>query len=132
MDPVFHNVHRCSLCTVPQIISELVAYMLSIIHMSREYSGLAWVQYDVTFCKHVALKADAKWSVINPTLYTQCLWGQEGMWQGVSYVGLLCMRPRTAHGSQGLNPHGNSICRVSKSQYELYLSNQFTCTPLFW
>ena len=49
--------------------------MLSIIRVGREYSGLAWVQYDVLFCKHAALKSDTKWSVINPTLYARCFTG---------------------------------------------------------
>ena len=59
----------------PELIPELMAYMLSIIRVSREYSGLSWVQYDVLFRKHAALKADTKWSVINPTLYARCFTG---------------------------------------------------------
>ena len=40
--------------------------------MSREYSGLGWVQYDALFRKHASLKADTKWS---PTLYARCFTG---------------------------------------------------------
>ena len=59
----------------PGLISELMAYMVSIIRVSREYSGLGWIQYDTLFRKHAALKLDYKWSVINPTLYASCFTG---------------------------------------------------------
>ena len=52
-----------------------MAYMVSIVRVSREYSGLGWVQYDALFRKHAALKADTKWSVINTTLYASCFTG---------------------------------------------------------
>ena len=59
----------------PGLISELMAYMISIICVSREYPGLGWIQYDTLFIKHAALKSDYKWSVINPTLYVSCFTG---------------------------------------------------------
>ena len=58
-----------------EFIAELMAYMVSIVQVSREYSGLGWVQYDALFRKHAALKADTKWSVINTTLYARCFTG---------------------------------------------------------
>ena len=59
----------------PELIAELMAYMVSIVRVSRKYSGLSWVQYDALFQKHTTLKADTKWSVINTTLYTRCFTG---------------------------------------------------------
>ena len=53
----------------PGLISELMAYMVSIIYVSREYSGLGWIQYDTLLRKHATLKSDHAWLVINPTLY---------------------------------------------------------------
>lgn len=51
-----------SICCVQdrELIPELMAYMLSTICMSREYSRLSWVQYDALFRKHVVLKVDTK------------------------------------------------------------------------
>jgi len=59
----------------PEAIPELMAYMMSIIRVSREYSGLGWMHYDVLFRKQAALKGDTKWSVINPTIYARCFTG---------------------------------------------------------
>ena len=59
----------------PELIAELMVYMVSIVWVSKEYSGLGWVQYDALFRKHSALKADTKWSVINATLYARCFTG---------------------------------------------------------
>ena len=55
----------------PELILELMAYLVFIIHVSREKSGLRWIWYDLLFQKH-RLK---KWLVINPTLYTSCVTG---------------------------------------------------------
>ena len=59
----------------PEVIAKLMAYMVSIVQVSREYSGLGWVQYNALFQKHAAVKADTKWSVINTTLYARCFTG---------------------------------------------------------
>ena len=59
----------------PELIAELMAYMVSIIRASREYLGLGWVQYDSLFRKHAALRSDTRWSVINTTLYARCFTG---------------------------------------------------------
>lgn len=59
----------------PKLIAELMAYMVSIVRASREYSDLGWVQYDALFQKHAALRADTRWSVINTTLYARCFTG---------------------------------------------------------
>ena len=65
---LYTNVHS-------QHNPELMAYMVSIVQVSRVYSGLEWVQHDALFWKHTALKADTRWSVINTTLYTGCFTG---------------------------------------------------------
>ena len=59
----------------PETISELMAYMMSIICVNREYTGLALMHDNILFCKHAVLKGDTRWSAINLTLYTRCFTG---------------------------------------------------------
>ena len=40
----------------PELIAELMAYMVSIVRESRKYSSLKWVQYDALFWKHAHSK----------------------------------------------------------------------------
>ena len=56
----------------PQLIPEFMAYMATIIQVSQDYVGLAWVRYDAAFRRQAALKGDTKWSAINTTLFTLC------------------------------------------------------------
>ena len=48
---------------IAELIAELMAYMVSIVRVSREYSGLGWVQYNALLWKHTALKEHIKWSI---------------------------------------------------------------------
>lgn len=59
----------------PQLIPELMAYMATIVRVSQDYSGLAWVRYDAAFRRQAALTNNSRWSVINSTLYTMCFTG---------------------------------------------------------
>ena len=56
----------------PALIPELMAYMATIVRVSQDYPGLAWVRYDAAFRQRAALTGDTRWSTINPTLYTIC------------------------------------------------------------
>jgi len=59
----------------PQLVPELLAYMSTVIRVSQDYSGLAWVRYDAAFRRQAALTGNTRWSVINSTLYTMCFTG---------------------------------------------------------
>ena len=59
----------------PHLIPELMAYMATIVRVSQDFSGLAWVRYDAAFRRQAALTANERWSVINSTLYTMCFTG---------------------------------------------------------
>ena len=56
----------------PHLIPELMAYMATIVRVSQDFSGLAWVRYDAAFRRQAALTRNDRWSVINSTLYTMC------------------------------------------------------------
>ena len=56
----------------PELITELMAYMGTIIRVNREYTGSEWAKYDMLFHKHAALRRETRWSVINPTIYARC------------------------------------------------------------
>jgi hypothetical protein len=54
----------------PHMIPKLMAYQATIVRVSQDYSGLAWVRYDAAFRWQAALTGNVKRSVINSTLYT--------------------------------------------------------------
>ena len=59
----------------PHLIPELMAYLATIVRVSQDYAGLAWVRYDASFRRQAALTKNTRWSVINSTLYTMCFTG---------------------------------------------------------
>ena len=59
----------------PHLIPELMAYLATIVRVSQDYTGLAWVRYDSAFRRQAALTGNTRWSVINSTLYTMCFTG---------------------------------------------------------
>ena len=59
----------------PHLIPELMAYMATIVRVSQDFAGLAWVRYDAAFRRQAALINNVRWSVINSTLYTMCFTG---------------------------------------------------------
>ena len=56
----------------PHLIPELMAYMATIVRVSKDFAGLAWVRYDAAFHRQAALTRNEWWSAINSTLYTMC------------------------------------------------------------
>ena len=59
----------------PDLVPELMAYMATIVRVSQDYAGLAWVRYDAAFRRQAALTGCTRWSMINTTLYTTCFTG---------------------------------------------------------
>ena len=59
----------------PHLIPELMAYQATIVRVSQDYAGLAWVRYDAAFRRQAALTGNTQWSVVNSTLYTTCFTG---------------------------------------------------------
>ena len=57
------------------VVPELMAYLVTITHLSQDFSGLAWVRYDATFRRQAAITGNRKWSQINPSLYSICFMG---------------------------------------------------------
>ena len=74
---VYVSVRTLSVRTLsaPSLIPELMAYMSTIVRVSQDFSGLAWVRYDAAFRRQAALTRNDRWSVINSTLYTMCFTG---------------------------------------------------------
>ena len=56
----------------PERVPKLMAYMTTIIRASQDYTGLAWVRYDMAFRRQAALTRNMRWSMVNATLYTIC------------------------------------------------------------
>ena len=56
-------------------VPELMAYMVTITRVSRDFAGLAWVRYDASFRRQAAITGNKKWSQINPSLYSICFTG---------------------------------------------------------
>ena len=63
----------------PETIPELMAYMATIIRVSQDYQGLAWVRYEVGFRRQAALTGNRLWSRVNSTRYTVCFTGNGTM-----------------------------------------------------
>lgn len=53
----------------PQKISELLAYMATIVKCSRKFEGPAWVLYDRAFRRQAEVSRDLNWSKLNPSLF---------------------------------------------------------------
>ena len=62
--------------TYPSAIPELMAYMSLILHCSQDYDGLAWMCYDMAFCRQAASSGNRRWSEVNTTLYAICFTGK--------------------------------------------------------
>ena len=59
----------------PEMLPELMAYLSTIVRVSQEFIGLAWVRYDVGFRQQAAATRSQRWSVVNPSLYASCFTG---------------------------------------------------------
>ena len=69
----------------PDAVPELMSYMISIIKASKNYEGLAWVNYDTLYCRWAAATNCRKWSQINLSLFSLCFTGKA---QGLQHCDL--------------------------------------------
>ena len=60
----------------PDTVPELMSYMIAIIKASRDYEGLAWVNYYTLYCHRVAATNGGSWSQINLSLFSLCFTGK--------------------------------------------------------
>ena len=60
----------------PEVVSELMAYMVVIIKASQRYTGLAWANYDTLYRRQAAAKKCREWSRTNGSLFNLCFTGQ--------------------------------------------------------
>ena len=60
---------------VTDIFTWLQCLMATIVRVSQDFAGLAWVRYDVAFRRQAAITHNDRWSIINSTLYTMCFTG---------------------------------------------------------
>ncbi len=60
----------------PNVIPELMAYMITISRAIQDFYGLAWVRYDSSFRRNAAVTGNRKWSAINPSIYSFCFTGK--------------------------------------------------------
>lgn len=60
----------------PQAIPELMAYMITMLRVSQDFAGSAWVNYNSAFRRQADITGDQKWSRINPSMYSICFAGQ--------------------------------------------------------
>ena len=60
----------------PEVVPELLAYMVSIMKAGSKYAGLAWVLYDSAYRRQAASTENRKWSSVNPSLYSVCFTGK--------------------------------------------------------
>ena len=60
----------------PEAIPELLAYLITILRVSQDFAGSAWVNYDSAFRRQADVTGDRKWSCINPSMYSIYFAGQ--------------------------------------------------------
>ena len=60
----------------PEVVPELMAYLITITRVSQDFAGLAWVRYDAAFRRQAAITGNRRWSQVNPSLYSICFTGR--------------------------------------------------------
>ncbi len=60
----------------PEAIAELMAYLICLVRVSRDFQGVAWVRYDAAFHRQASITGNRQWSKINLTLYSLCFAGR--------------------------------------------------------
>ena len=54
----------------PELVPELMAYMIHILKASREYEGLAWFMYDKAYRRQATVTGFAEWLKSNLSIFT--------------------------------------------------------------
>ncbi len=80
----------------PTATPDLIAYMLTIMKMQREYEVPAWRLYDQAYRDKAAATGNRKWSQVDTHLYNQV------------FTGLARRTPICGH--CGLSGHGGDVC----------------------
>ena len=57
-------------------VPDLLDYMINIIRASQDFMGSAWLTYDDTFRRQVAVSGNKHWGVYNSSLYSMCFTGK--------------------------------------------------------
>jgi len=60
----------------PERVPDLLDYMINIIRASQDFMGSAWLKYDNTFRRQVAVSGNKKWGTYNSSLYSMCFTGK--------------------------------------------------------
>ena len=60
----------------PQAVPELMVYQATMMKCSKDFDGIAWVQYDRAFRRQAPQTKSLSWSNLNPTLYSICFAGK--------------------------------------------------------
>lgn len=60
----------------PEVVPDLMAYMINIVRASQEYEGAAWVAYDAAYRRQAAATGMKRWGGVNSSLYTICFTGK--------------------------------------------------------
>ena len=53
-----------------------MAYLINTVRASQEFEGSAWAVYDAAYRRQAAATGHAKWSQVNPSLYSVCFTGK--------------------------------------------------------
>lgn len=56
----------------PEMMPEMLAYMLHILRAHREFEEPAWREYDVRFRQQAAVSGNRAWSQLDPQIYSTC------------------------------------------------------------
>ena len=80
------DIHTWSMCFVvymaavvqkhPEMVGDLLAYMLQILKAHTEYADQAWREYDVRFRQVAAVSGIKNWSQLDAQIYNQCFVGR--------------------------------------------------------
>ena len=56
--------------SIPEAVLELIVHLIEILRVSQDFSGLAWVNYDLAFQCQAEATSNKYWSKIHPSLYS--------------------------------------------------------------
>ena len=60
----------------PSKTPQFMAYLRSIVHVSRNFEGAAWASYDAAYCRQAATTGSMDWGTIDAALYCEAFTGK--------------------------------------------------------
>ena len=112
----------------PDMMPEMLAYMLHILRSHREYEEPAWREYDVRFRQMAAVTGNKAWSQLDPQLFNQCFVGRANRVASPPQQGDFGMRPVKVERESKMKP---DICyrynREGSCPYNLKCCFQHKC-----